>query len=336
MNKVLRAHLALSLSAFLVTPAYARTYTVKSGDTLSGITHREVGGPVWGESGTLEKVKRLNPQVKDANRIYPNDLIRLSDEEESAAEAPAPEAEPAPAEVAEAAPSEAEAAPADSGEVKRNPSDRHRLRILGVMSKTLIEAKAKNGDFKTNLDSDVNTGGEIQYGYYITDNTVVGFTVGLTQSEFSYTKDGRFKGITDNLKKFSLDIEHQLTERLRLNGLVGVQQFYFVTENNATSLTLETVFVDNLGLGVAYDVIRLGAFDAGVDVHGTYASPAKGSSFKVKSGFTYGASVFSGYRFTEMFSLIGNLFYDRRAQDTSGTTQRNSDKGGRLGVQLDF
>lgn len=204
------------------------------------------------------------------------------------------------------------------------------------MSNTIIEGKAKNGDFKTNLDSDVNTGGEIQYGYYVTDNTIIGFTVGLLQSEFPYTKDGRFKGITDNLKNFSLDVEHRLTDRFRVNGLIGVQQFYFVTENNATSITLEPVYIDNLGLAVAYDLIRVGAFDAGLDLHGTYASPAEGSNFKVKSGYTYGASVFSAYRFTEMFSLIGNIFYDRRTQDTSGTTQGNSDKGGKLGVQMDF
>lgn len=47
MNKVLRAHVALLLSGLFITPAYARTYTVQQGDTLSGITHREMGGPVW-------------------------------------------------------------------------------------------------------------------------------------------------------------------------------------------------------------------------------------------------------------------------------------------------
>lgn len=336
MKTIIRAHVALALSGLLVTPVYARTYTVKAGDTLSGITHREVGGPVWGPGGTLSKVKSLNPQIKNPDRIYPNDVVVLSEEETPAASAEVPASEPVEQEQA-ATDASAPTTAADAG-AEATPqagSARHRLRLLGVMSNTGVKAEAK-GLFKTNLDSDINTGGELSYAYFLSDATVAGFTVGILQSQFGSSKDGRFKGIIKNLKGFSLDVDHRLSDSFRLGGFLGVQQFYFVTENNATSLTLEPVFVDNVGVVFAYDAIRSAAFDAGLDVRGTYASPAKGSAFDVKTGYTYGGSIFALLRLNETFGILGNLFYERRIQDTSGTSQRNVDQGIKLGGQAEF
>ena len=44
-------------------------YTVKKGDTLSGIAAKH--------HTTLQNLVRLNPQIKNPNLIYPGDAIRL-------------------------------------------------------------------------------------------------------------------------------------------------------------------------------------------------------------------------------------------------------------------
>ena len=54
-------------------------HVVKSGDTLSQIVHRELSGSVWGTRGLIKQVLRLNPQVKDADIIFPGERIILSE-----------------------------------------------------------------------------------------------------------------------------------------------------------------------------------------------------------------------------------------------------------------
>ena len=44
-------------------------YIVKKGDTLSGIAAKH--------HTTLDKLRALNPQIKNPNLIYPGDAIRL-------------------------------------------------------------------------------------------------------------------------------------------------------------------------------------------------------------------------------------------------------------------
>lgn len=66
--KKLVAPVAAALMLLTASPAFA--YTVKPGDTLSQIAVEE--------HITLNDLVRLNPQIKDPNRIYVNDVIKTT------------------------------------------------------------------------------------------------------------------------------------------------------------------------------------------------------------------------------------------------------------------
>jgi len=54
----------------------SREYQIKKGDTLIRIVHRELGIPSRTQQ-TMIAIKSLNPSLKDANRIYVGQIIRL-------------------------------------------------------------------------------------------------------------------------------------------------------------------------------------------------------------------------------------------------------------------
>ena len=54
----------------IVKPTEGKTYTIQSGDTLWEIAQKE--------KTTVEALLALNPQIQDASRIYPGQVIRLS------------------------------------------------------------------------------------------------------------------------------------------------------------------------------------------------------------------------------------------------------------------
>ena len=60
---------ALLCGSALAQADEVRKVQVQKGDTLSGISEREVGRPVYGKHGSLRKVISLNPKVKNPNYI---------------------------------------------------------------------------------------------------------------------------------------------------------------------------------------------------------------------------------------------------------------------------
>jgi LysM repeat protein len=85
------------------------TYVVRRGDTLSGIAKR-----VLGDQKRWREILKDNPQVANANVIYPGDSLLVPVPQQAAAVAPAPAAAP-PAAPAAPAPVTAAAAPAEAG-----------------------------------------------------------------------------------------------------------------------------------------------------------------------------------------------------------------------------
>jgi N-acetylmuramoyl-L-alanine amidase len=77
MKKLVTSVLASALTLTLTSPVFA-DYTVQPGDSLSQIAVKE--------NVTLTDLIRLNPQIKNPNLIFPNDVIKTTTE--TAAPAP--------------------------------------------------------------------------------------------------------------------------------------------------------------------------------------------------------------------------------------------------------
>lgn len=57
--------------------AEALAYEVEEGDTLSEIAAEQVGLPVFGTEGSLQKVLEKNPQLEDPNLIFPGTVLNM-------------------------------------------------------------------------------------------------------------------------------------------------------------------------------------------------------------------------------------------------------------------
>jgi hypothetical protein len=62
--------------------ASASDYTIKKGDTLSKIALLSFGNPVYGRKGSLAKVLKMNPHIKNMHRIWSGQHLNLEIEED--------------------------------------------------------------------------------------------------------------------------------------------------------------------------------------------------------------------------------------------------------------
>ena len=70
----------LPFSLFLCFSAQATSYyQVRRGDSLSAIAMRSFEGKIYGPNGSLEKILKLNPSIKNPNLIYPNQVIQIKE-----------------------------------------------------------------------------------------------------------------------------------------------------------------------------------------------------------------------------------------------------------------
>lgn len=67
--------------ASTATSAWAGSYTVRRGDTLSKIAQRELGGPIYGSDGSLSRLAELNPVLMSRpDFLKPGQTIDLGDD----------------------------------------------------------------------------------------------------------------------------------------------------------------------------------------------------------------------------------------------------------------
>lgn len=74
--KILRLWIAAHFFIYACT-AFANTYVVKTGDSLSKIASKLVEGPIYGSGHNLEKIIKLNSQIANPNLIFPGQKIYL-------------------------------------------------------------------------------------------------------------------------------------------------------------------------------------------------------------------------------------------------------------------
>ena len=68
-----------AISILAVPSAFAILYTVKKGDVLSKIAQSHIEGPVYGKSGSLNRILKQNASIKDPNVLYAGQTIELED-----------------------------------------------------------------------------------------------------------------------------------------------------------------------------------------------------------------------------------------------------------------
>jgi LysM repeat protein len=330
MNRKISASLAL-LAFLTQNAAWAKTYSVKKGDTLSQIAAREFGRPIYGPKGSLQKLLQKNPEIQNPDRIRPTQVIRLSDEvaesspKDSISESNSP-AEPQQETLVK------EEAPAQDLRPKRSFGIKLGLGLV----KDEMEAVDHERSFKTTLDSELQTTIDLDAYYKPSDDSRVGLSLGLKNAEFKDTDDGRFQGESDALYKLSLFGEMTFVERLHLGLELGTEQSYFFKQVAATNFGLERVFVDFASLSLGYDIVVHEGWRWGVGASGSYHASADAEAQEVRKGSSYSASTQLSYGWTSGISVEGSLQYERRSQGIEGIRQKVTGRGAAIALRYEF
>lgn len=335
MNRKISASLTL-LAFLLQTPAWAKTYNVKKGDTLSHIAAREFGRPIYGPKGSLQKLLQKNPEINNPDRIRPAQVIRLSDEladqspKDSISE-PNPPAEP----IHETLVAQ-DQAPAPEPAQDMVPKRSFGIKLGLGLVKDEMEAIDHERSFKTTLDSELQTTIDLDAYYKPSSDSRLGLSVGIKNGEFKDSDDGRFKGESDALYKLSLFGEMTFVDRLHLGLELGMEQSFFFKQLAVASFGLEEVFVDFATVSLGYDIVVHEGWRWGLGAAGSFHAPADAEAQDIRKGSSYQTSTQLSYAWKSGLSLEGSLQYGRRSQGIDGIRQKVTGRGAEIALRYEF
>lgn len=330
MNRNSRKLIAAFLIALQTGTSFARVYVVQKGDTLSKIVSKEVGRPIYGKKGHLKKVLQWNQNISNPDLIRPKQNINLGPQDFAPA-APAPKS-PSQAGIAQPAAATPNASPAESAVSHA----RFGLGIDAALGRTTIDATSKEKLFTTSPHSRLNQGLRLRGSYFLSKDAAIGLQLGLEKSEFAGSRDERLAGNKKVLKQMAVFFEKLLQDRWHVEASLGTEQAFFLSQLASTDFQLDPIFVDFVKLKLGYDVIAGQSFRWNLAVNSQLNQAADGPVADVQRGHSYGASTELRYLLNSKLSMQGGLQYERRVQNSSQSTQRNSDLSASLGLTLLF
>jgi hypothetical protein len=330
----MHANLALLAALIQSTAAYAGTYTVKEGDTLSQIAGRELSRPIYGAKGSLQKILERNQEIKDPNRIHPGQVIRLSDDttaEQSAAstlDQDVPLTSEAPVSPATSEISAPASAPAETA--------RYGWRLGLGLSKDELDGVGHGRSFRTTQDSGLQTRIDLDAYYKPTADSRIGLSLGIKNGDFADSNDGRFAGRTRALAKLSAFGALTLADRWHLGLELGTEQSFFLVQTSNTTFTLEEVFVDFATASAGYDVLVQDSWRWSLLAEGSFHLAAEAAGKDVERGSSYRLGTQLSYFWDNGYRLEGGLHYGRRNQGVSDTRQKLIERAAEIAVGYEF
>lgn len=299
MNKV---SLNISISGLLVlsSPANSSSYQVEKNDVLSVIIHSHLPGPVWGKEGSLQKILKLNPQVKNPDLIYAGDTLRLSEPVESVETV----------EVAEVKKPEARL---------KAPASIKPFSLKAYHSFTSFNLKDESTGATSVLASKFHLGLEGRYSQQWTPTfkTFLGLHLGWISFEPPASND---KSLTENekfLPGLGIGMSYEVNADMNLTLAAHYQSEIFLRAKSTSELTLDAVPVPSLGGKLDYRLLTKDPFILGVSGNYAIKLPTKTSSYTVHRGQSYGAGLFLEQTIKDMKSFRTELDFNTRSQDTS-------------------
>jgi len=355
-----------SLLATLLQPgmATASTYIVKPGDTLSRIARREIGNPVWGPNGSLQKLIRLNPSIKNPNVIAVKSSLITSDVEE--ADVVEVKDEKGPVAGAESAefPGRAVTTPIasshdgasaetlDDGEPGPESSQPAKDQLVltisdgaepssespfgysarGVVSTTDVEVDAKDGTFFASPQSKINQGIELSLRYRVRPGHNLDLRIGLLKSEYANAKDGHLVGRDKLLKQITATYLFAFNSRTELSLGLGTQQVFFLGRTGFQDFEMEPIFVDTLEFGGSYVFYQNQAWTLAAKAALALEGKSSGRYVNPQAGHRKVIGISASYELTSTLDLVGSLSGEQRKQNTSIASQKNTDSVVKVGV----
>ncbi len=332
MNQKLSAVvIALCVHTAAAPVGLARTYTVKRGDSLSKVSAQHVATPVYGKSGSMQRVLERNRSIKNPNRIYTGQELELPEPPAAVAETPPVEPAPAPAPAVEVLPATPVTTAGTDGAAAPRSDDTLHAGVLLYDSK--VSSRHDGGAYDTTAHSNPQYGVLLGWNHRFTSAVAVTASTAVRKASFSAAEGERLTAFNETLLGFGLALDYAATNDLTVSVAAGVAEQPFLYRRANTELAWDGVYVDTYGLKLDYAVVNGPQWRLGLGGSADLARAAQGSGFAVEQGLVYGGGVALAYHVSQAYSWEGRIFYDRRAQDTADARQRTDESGAYMGLQ---
>ena len=301
----------------------AQTYTVKPGDTLSHhIAGVNIPGPVWGKKGSLKKILKLNPNVKDPNRLMPgqtlnlNGLILLPP-----GPAPLITPTPKPIEVLETPPRET---PLPEVSTFLKP------RSFFMIAPFYGQANLIDTDLTTIAGATIAT--QYQAGMHLglihTWNDRWSSSATFKFRTVSFQPGGSVAFLQKTMSTFGFELgsTFALSSKLKLSLNVTEQKEFFIATATESSIAVDAIYVPTFGSRFDYDLVRVKQWMFGISGNLNLELPVSTPDFQINPGTSFGGSLYLNLLTADQYTQAGiELVGLSRSQNTSLVQQSEKD-----------
>jgi len=335
----------LSVAVFTAS-AFAFSYVVKKGDTLSTIANRTIAGKIYGKNGGVKKLVALNPQIKNADLIFPGDKINLASEDSVLSESSSPAAEttrapaqaeiPAPQVVVDEKPAPS-TPPAKAPSVDENEGRHGIVEVSTGLSFFKIDATDSTTGGTATILSNANANLDLSWKQVLSATTQTHLDFHYAKLSLSDPTPRTIASGSESVFGFDVGVDHNVNERFKIFSSLGYKQELLLKSLTSSTLTLDRVFVPTLTVGVGYDFFNLKPFKMGAEFSGFYHAPTEGNDLKLKGGAGFMGLLKMQQAVKALRGILeGSVFFKTQNQDTDASKQTRTDTGVTLGVSWSF
>ena len=321
MNTKSSSHFFLTGSLLLTSIASQATeqfYEVKEGEIFSRIARRQFGKPTYSMDGALEKLKSLNPEIKNIHELSPGQKLRISEEKTS--ETPSASSDvviqpETPSQVAIASESSGEVAPTFKFVILKTvekSSNTH----TDILSKYYVEIPVS---FKQKFQSKISTYERIS----------------LASTKFSGLEGDSSRDQNFFLWGAALGLKYDDFKSFDIFGEMGFEPMLFAKDVIRSSFKMTAINLPNAKLGFQKALFDFNEILFGAKAHVASYFGGSNSLVTVKSGSGFGGGLY--FRKTLPNSVWGLDFgVDKIYQNTSLFQQTRTDFKGMLKYEFKF
>ena len=315
----------LSCVACIGASAWAVTYVVRKGDTLSKVIQENIPGRIYGKNGNLSKILVQNPDVKNLDLIFPGQTISLDGHtlvfSDGSERTPANETSQA-------------SAPVDSKGASREFS-RIQLHAAFYQSR-LIAIDSANGSrsvLGSAFSPEISSRWEQHWESGFT--SFLGAHVRL--ENFKTTSNvHRLTDTTPTLFGFEAGAKiFSYGSSGVLSGSLALDQESFIRAKSVAELTVDAVSVPKAKLQTGFDWFRSRIFRLGSEFEVSYLAPMSSDTYQTKSGFGLGAALLIRQD-TKKTPIFGGVRVQYQKQDTTIARQSYLNAGLTFGFHFDW
>ena len=117
----------------------------------------------------------------------------------------------------------------------------------------------------------------------------------------------------------------------------GLRQEIFYVATGAASIRVDQVAVPRAEASVRYDAVKLAPFRFGLGARSAYLFPTSADGYSVEGGSSHRLSLYIKEEDAEgRLRPTGEIFYDRKRQDTNLNRKTETELGLQLGITWKF